>query len=146
MIGSVAQEVRVGLREKASMPTISLGKYDLVEELDAGILGPGRLALMDEFVEGLCLPQHVHIITVSVWHTLQELVHVEMVDESLLLAFTRSWVHVASIGIEEGCEASDKGSPDLVCTESHRTDYAHGVCATAVHCDTTTFTNKLVED
>ena len=69
------------------MPTIPLGKDDLVEQLDARVLGSRRLAFMDELVEGLRLAQHVHIVAVSMWHTLQELIHVEVVDESLLLTF-----------------------------------------------------------
>lgn len=90
---------------------------------------------MDELVEGLCLAQHVHIVAVSMWHTLQELIHVEVVDESLLLTFSRGWMHIAPIGVEEGREAADEGCAYLVCAERHRADYAHGRRTTAVYVD-----------
>lgn len=138
MVRSVTQEIRVGLGEEAPVPAVPLGKDDLVEQFDARVLGSGRLALVYEFVEGLCLPQHIHIVAVSVWDTLQELVHVEVVNESLLPPFSRSGMHIAPVGVEEGCEASHKRGAYLVCTESNRADDTHHGRTPPVHNNATT--------
>lgn len=37
---------------------------------------------MDEFVEHLCSAQHVHVLRVAVGNTLEEGIHVEVVDQT----------------------------------------------------------------
>lgn len=101
MVRGVAEEARARFRKEAPVPTIALGENDLVEKLDARIFSARRLSLVNELIECLRLSQHVHIFAVAMWYALQELVHVEVVDESLLLSLARGRVHVASISVEQ---------------------------------------------
>ena len=53
MIRSIGEERDIRLREQRGATSIPLRKDDLVKQLDRRIFGPSRLALVDEFVEGL---------------------------------------------------------------------------------------------
>jgi hypothetical protein len=57
---------------------------------------------------------------------LEEGVHVEVVDQACLARFSRSRVKIFAVGVEEGGEASDKCSSDLIGAESRRAREADG--------------------
>jgi len=75
--------VRFGGEEgEGGAAAVAFRQDDLVEEFDGRVLGARGLALVDEFVEHLRLPQHVHVFRVAVRDALEEVVHVEMVDQA----------------------------------------------------------------
>nr|POE52148.1 hypothetical protein CFP56_52529 [Quercus suber] len=82
VIGGVGEETGVRFGEERGPTTIALRQDDLVEELDGWVFGTGGFAVVDEFVEGLGFAEQVHVFTVAVWHAFDELVHVEVVDET----------------------------------------------------------------
>ena len=114
------------LGEDAAVAAVAFRQDDLVEELDGRVLGAGGLAVVDELIEALrvgvacaCIPSHHG-------YAAQELVHVEVIDETGFAAVARSRVQVAAVGVEEGGEAADKGSADLVGLEGDWADETDG--------------------
>lgn len=87
VIRSIREKGGRRLREERALTTVPLRHDDLVEELDARIFSTDRFALVDELVEHLRLAQHVHIFAVAMGTALEELVHVEVVDETGFAAF-----------------------------------------------------------
>lgn len=73
---------------------------------------------MDEFVEHLRLAEHIHVLRVAVWNALEESVHVEVIDQAGLARFSGGWMEILAVGVEEGGEASNKCSSDLIGAES----------------------------
>ena len=111
MIRGVGKEIGVRFRREHGQrrpAAVALGEDDLVEEFDGRVFAARGFALVDELVEHLCLAEHVHILRVTVWHALEEGVHVEVIDQACLARFSRGWVKILAIGVEEGGEASDK--------------------------------------
>jgi len=68
VIGSVAQERSVRLREERSVTSIALRQDDLVEELDGWVVSSRGLPFVDELVERLSLSQHMHIVAIAMRH------------------------------------------------------------------------------
>lgn len=80
MIRGIAQEIRTALRKETLLASVALGQDYLVEEFDGGVLvGAFGFPFVDEFVEGLSLPQHIHVLRIAVRDAAEELIHVEMV-------------------------------------------------------------------
>lgn len=127
MIRGIRQETRIRLREQRSASSIPFGKDDLIEQLDRRIFGASGFALVNELVEGLCLTQHMHVLAVAMRDALEELVDVEMVEHACFAAFTGCWVEEATVGVEEGGEASDESCADLVCPECDGADECQAV-------------------
>jgi len=138
MVGLVCEKGRARLGEERRPASISFRQDDLVEELDGRILGPGRLAFMNELIEALRLAQHGHVLAIAVRYTPQERVHVEVVDQSSLLALTRGRVHVATVCVEQGSEATHERGAHLILTESSGTNNAHSGSAAAMDSDVAT--------
>jgi len=129
---------------QARTAPVALRQDDFVEELDGRVFGARGFALVDEFVEHLRLPQHVHVLRVAVRNAFEEVVHVEMIDEAGLARFARGRKKILAVGVEEGGEATDKGGADLVGTESVWADEADCGYASSVDCGCAGW-NLLVE-
>ena len=56
---------------------------------------------MDEFVEGLCFAQHVHVFAVAVRDTFEKLVDVEAVEHAVFAVLAGYWVEEAAVGVEK---------------------------------------------
>jgi hypothetical protein len=113
---------------------VALRQDDFVEQLDGRVLGARGFALVDELVEHLRLPQHVHVLRVAVRDRFEEVVHVEVVDQAGFAGLARGGVEVLAVGVEEGGEAADEGGADLVGAESEGADEADGGNASGVDC------------
>jgi hypothetical protein len=113
---------------------VALRQDDFVEQLDGRVLGARGFALVDELVEHLRLPQHVHVLRVAVRDRFEEVVHVEVVDQAGFAGLARGGVEVLAVGVEEGGEAADEGGADLVGAESEGADEADGGDASGVDC------------
>lgn len=66
------------------------------------------------------------------WDALEESVHVEVIDQACLARFSGSWVEIFAIGVEDGGEASNKCSSDLIGAESGRARQADSRDATSM--------------
>lgn len=80
---------------------------------------------MDEFVKGLCLTEHIHVLTVAMWYALEELVHVEVISQALLLSLAGSRVQIASVSVKERCKATHECGTHLIRAEGNRADDAY---------------------
>lgn len=138
MIRLVGEESRARFGKDGSSASVSLGQDDLVEQLDLGIFGTGRLTLVDEFVEALSLAKHGHVLAVTVRNTSEEGVHIEVVDETCLLAFTGCWMHIATVCVEQGGKTTHKCCSHLIRTERSRADNAYCGSTTAMDGDVAT--------
>lgn len=85
MIRRVREEVCVrfgGEQGEGGAAAVAFRQDDFVEQFDGRILSARGFALVDEFVEHLRLSQHVHVFRVAVRDALEEVVHVEVVDQA----------------------------------------------------------------
>lgn len=85
MIRRVREEICVrfgGEEGEGGAAAVAFRQDDFVEEFDGRVLGTRGLALVDEFVEHLRLSQHVHVLRVAVRDALEEIVHIEVVDQA----------------------------------------------------------------
>lgn len=114
------------------MSAIPFREDDFVKKLDRRVGRACRLSFVNEFVKPLGLPEHVHVFAVAMGHAAKELVHVEVVDKPLFLAFARSRVHILAICVEQRCEAAHECSADLICSEGDRADDTDSGCAPSV--------------
>lgn len=71
-----------GEEGEGGAPAVAFRQDDFVKEFDGRVLGARGFALVDELVEHLRLPQHVHVFRVAMWDALEEAVHVEVVDQA----------------------------------------------------------------
>ena len=125
MVGSIRQEGNVRLGEEGRAASIALGKDDFVEEFDCRILRARRFALVDEFVEGLRVAQHVHVLAVAVRDAFEELVDAEAVEHAGFAVLAGGRVEEAAVGVEEGGEAAHERRADLIGAESDGADERH---------------------
>ena len=139
MIGSVGEERSVGFRKERCASSIPFGKDDFVEELDGRVLCASRLAFMNKLVEGLCVTQHVHIIAITVRHTLQKLLHLEMVGHPCLAPVARCWMQKTAVSVEKRGEAAHESRANLVSSESNGANKADGFKAPVMHGYVTTW-------
>ena len=139
MIGSVGEERSVGFRKERCASSIPFGKDDFVEELDGRVFCSSRLAFMNELVEGLCVAQHVHVIAITVRHTLQKLLHLEMVGHSCLAPVARCGMQETAVSVEERGKAPHESRANLVGSESNRANKADGLKAPIMHGYVTTW-------
>lgn len=128
------------------MASVSLRQDDFIEEFDGRVVRPGGFPFVDELVECLGLPQHVHIFAITMRDTAQKVVHVKVIDQTSFFALAGCWMHEFPVGIEERGEASYERGTHLVGFERNRADQCDGIHTSVMHRDAAPYSCQCLKN